>query len=232
MIRANDSFDWFYFNGRCSDEFNTIIKNLTVFSRPERNAQRVSVAGRDGDLTVSDDTYGTIPAAISCLWEKDMPIDLINEWLSGKGDLIVSYKPDRLYKAEISGVIDFINLGDYLQADVMMTVQPFDYEATPQIIELATSQTIYHPGTRWSLPKITVYGEGTLTIGDYTLEITATGGEDHVVIDSEIGECYYDSENRGGKVSGEFPKLDPGEISVTIGAGITAVEIQGNWRWF
>jgi phage-related protein len=232
MIRPNDSFDWFEFNGQSSEEYDTIIKNLTVISRPERVVQRVSVAGRDGDLTISDDAYSTIPVLISCLWEKDMPVDLINQWLSGKGDLVLSYKPDRRYKAEITGVIGIQSLGAYLQADVTMTVQPFDYEAVPEVLELTASQTIYHPGTRWSLPIITVYGEGTLTIGDYTLVITATGGEDHVVINSEIGECYYGNDNRGDKVTGDFPVLDPGEITVTIGAGITAVEIQGNWRWF
>ena len=232
MIRSYASFDWFTFNGQRSDDYKTIIKNLTVLSRPERIVQRVTVAGRDGDLTISDDTYGTIPATISCLWEKDVSQDLINQWLSGKGDLILSYKRDRRYKAEITGIIPFISKGAYLQSDVTMTVQPFDYEAEPEVIELTSSGTIYHPGTRWSLPKIKVYGTGELTIGDYALTVEATGGEDYVIIDSEIGECYYGNENRGNKVTGKFPKLDTGEIGVAIGAGITQVNIQGNWRWF
>jgi predicted phage tail component-like protein len=232
MIRSYDSFDWFEFNGLRSDDFNTVIKNLTVISRPDKMVQRVSVPGRDGDLTISDDTYGTIPVTISCMWEKDISLDRLNQWLSGKGDLILSYKPDRRYKAEITGVIGVTNKGAYLQSDVTLTVQPFDYEATPEIIELTSSQTIINPGTRWSLPKITVYGAGTLTIGDYTLVVTSTGGEGYIIIDSEIGECYYGSSNRGSKVSGGFPKLNPGEVEVTIGAGITKIEIQGNWRWF
>ena len=232
MIRTHDSFDWFKFNEKSSDEFGAIIKNLTVISRPERIVQRFSVAGRDGDLTVSDDNYSTTPAVLSCLWEKDAPLDLINQWLSGNGDLVLSYKPDRRYKAEITGVTEFINLGAYLQSDVALTVQPFEHEAEPEVIELMASQTIYNPGTRWSLPIITVYGAGTLTVGSYTLTVAATSGEDHVVINSEIEECYYGSSNRGGKVSGTFPKLELGEIGVTVGAGISKVEIQGNWRWF
>jgi phage-related protein len=232
MIKSYRSFDWFEFDGKCSDEFNTIVKNLTVLSRPERNVRRAFVPGRDGDLTISDDTYRTIPAIISCLWENDISIDLLNQWLSGKGDLILSYKPDRLYKAEISGIVEFVSRGAYLQSDITMIVQPFDYEVIPEIIELTTSGIIYHPGTRWSLPIITVYGAGTLTICDYTLVIEATGGEDYIVINSEIGECYYGSENRGNKVTGDFPKIDPGECAITIGAGITQVNIQGNWRWY
>jgi phage-related protein len=232
MMRSYSSFDWFEFDGQCSDEFNTIIKNLTILSRPARNVQRALIPGRDGDLTISDDTYSTVPAVISCLWENNVNLDDLNVWLSGKGDLILSYQPDRKYKAEISNTIEFISNGAYLQADISMIVQPFSCETVPNVIELTTSQTVYCPGTRWSLPKLTVYGSGTLTIGDYTLVVTATDGESYVVIDSEIGECYYGSANRGSKVAGDFPRLDTGEIDITLGAGITKVELQGNWRWY
>jgi phage-related protein len=241
---SNGPFDWFKWGGKYSDEFGTVVENMTVSARPDRNVQRIPVIGRDGDLTISDDTYGTIPVTITCHWPADMSFELVNAWLSGKSDLILSHKADQRYKAEVSGVLNYQNLGVYWRADIVMVAQPFDYEANPEVLELTASQTIYHPGTRWSLPVITVYGAGTLTIGGYTMTVTATAGEGHVVINSEIGECYYAAPGGGltyrgnkvavtdpdGKVA--FPVLHPGEIDITISAGITKVEIQGNWRWF
>ena len=64
-----------------------------------------------------------------------------------------------------------------------------------------------------------------------TIEVSSTAGEDKVTINSDIEECYYGSASRNSKVSGSFPKLLPGEITVTLGAGITKVDITGNWRW-
>lgn len=239
---SNGPFDWFKWGGKYSDEFDTVVENMTVSARPERNVQRVRVLGRDGDVPISDDTYSTLPVIVTCRWPADVSFELVNAWLTGRGDLILSHKSDRRYKAEVSGVLNYQNLGVYWRADVVLTAQPFDFEADPEVLELAASGTIYHPGTRWSLPVITVFGAGTLAIGGHTLTVTATAGEDHVVINSEIGECYYDDSSltyRGNKVAVSdpngkvtFPLFSPGEIDVTIGAGITKVLIQGNWRWF
>lgn len=239
-----EKVDWFRWKGEYSDGFGTVVENMTVSARPERKVVRVAVAGRDGDLTVGDDTYSTTTLILTCRWPSDMSFERVNAWLSGKGDLILSSKPDRRYKADMAGAINYQNLGAFWRADVYATAQPFDYEAEPEVIALPSSQSIYNPGTRWSLPKITVYGTGTLIIGGYTLVITETDGENHVTIDSEIGECYYTAPDgsliyRGDKVTvtdpngkASFPVLQPGEIDVEIGEGIVEVHIQGNWRWF
>lgn len=236
MIQSTESFDWFKFNNTMSDDFDFVVENMNVAVLPERKVQRFSVLGRDGDLTKSEDTYSPYLITIKGHVPIDAPFDLIYQWLSGQSDLIFSYNADKRYRAEISGEVRPVFLAIYWQLEINMLVQPFAREAEPEVIEKTASGTLFNPGNRWSLPVITVYGAGTLTIGGYTLVIAATAGESFVVINSEAGTAYYESGgvkiNRGNKVTGNFPVLDPGEIAVTVGTGITNVKIQGNWRWF
>lgn len=224
--------DWFEFRGIRSDDYNTDVENMSAMPRAQRNVTSVAVHGRDGDLTVSDDTYGTIPYIITCRWPREVSLREVNGWLSGSGGLITSLEPDLKYKARFDSAINPRSLGALWQADLLFIVQPFVYAAQPEVVTLEASGAINNPGTRFSLPIITVYGAGTLTVGNTALVVTATGGESYVVINSEMQECYFGSNNRGNKVVGEFPQLETGLTAVTLGTGITKVEMQGNWRWF
>lgn len=228
---------WFGFKGVNSADMGIIVKEMPSIPRAERNAQRITIPGRDGHMTISHDSYASVDETITCVIQNPDRINEISNWLTGSGDLILSLEPDRRYRAECFSPFGYGRLSKlYREFPVTFTAQPFRYEATPDTVSLAASGTIINPGTRWSQPIIDVYGAGTLTIVDskntYTLTITATGGESYVTINSEIEECYYGSTSRNNKVSGVFPKLQPGEITVTLGTGITHVNIIGNWRWY
>lgn len=222
---------WFEFKGINSNDFNTSIDRMDIMPRAERREESVSVPGRDGDFTVSDDTYNTIPYTITCRWGLDITLRDINTWLNGNGDLIRSIEADKKYKARVSGILNQEFFSGYWRADVLFIVQPFIYEVEPETVTFEMSGMINNPGTRFSLPIIKAYGAGTLMIGDTELVISSTPGEDYVVINSEIEEAYYGTNNRGNKVSGKFPRLEPGLTEITLD-GLTKVEIQGNWRWY
>ena len=223
---------WFDYNGTNSEDMGIIVKEMPVIPRAERNAERIKIPGRDGHVTKSDDTYMSIEIPVTCVIENPDRIDEISNWLTGSGNLIFSLEPDKRFKAECFSPFGYGRLSKlYREFDVIFTAQPFRYETTPETITLTTSGTIINPGTRVALPVMDVYGAGVLTIGGTALTVTATSGESYVTIDSEMQECFFGAASRNNKVSGAFPKLQPGEITVTLGAGITRVDITGNWRW-
>lgn len=228
----NSRLNWFEFKGARSDNIKTLVENMTAAPRPERRIDIVTIPGLDGELTMSDDTYNTTPIVLICRWPNSVSLRMINAWLVGKGDLILSLEPDKKYKARVTDILNYEKLGVYWKASVLFIAQPFAYEAQPQLIALTASGSIHNLGSRWSMPIITVYGAGELTIGDYTLIVESTSGEDSVTINSEIEECYYSGTSRNNKVSGDFPRIEQGATEITLGAGITKVEIQGNWRWY
>ncbi len=228
---------WFSFNGTNSADMGVIVKEMPVIPRAERRAERIAIPGRDGHVTRGDDTYAPVDIVITCVIETTDKINEISDWLRGSGDLVLSLEPDKAYKAEAFAPFGYGRLAKtWREFPVTFTAQPFRYEAEPETISLTASGTIYNPGTRFSLPVIDVYGSGVLTIQDgentYEITVTATSGEDYVTINSEMQECYYGSAWRNSNVSGTFPKLQPGEITVTLGTGITRADITGNWRWY
>jgi predicted phage tail component-like protein len=224
---------WFEFNGIRSDDYDIVAEYFPLVPVPIRNVTSIEIPGMDGSLTQSDDTYGDMNYPIQVRATDDCPFELIQSWLNGSGDLIVSDDPSKKYKARFDSRSLNEDFFSCFRVTFNFIVSPFKYEAEPETIELTASGTVYNIGTRKSYPIITVYGAGDLTIGSYSLTIAATGGESYVIINSEIQECYYDtSTSRNNKVTGDFPEIDPGECAVTIGAGITQVDIQGNWRWF
>ena len=84
-------------------------------------------------------------------------------------------------------------------------------------------------------PLLKVTGAGVLGIGDYTITITGTAGQ-VIYIDCETMEIY---KNTGGIITpagslvnfatNEFPKLPSGVSGVSLGDGITEVEITPRW---
>jgi phage-related protein len=79
-------------------------------------------------------------------------------------------------------------------------------------------------------PLITVYGNGngSLTIGKYTVSIESIGGS--IYLDSETQNAYNNYENQNANINApEFPVIEPGDNVVSFQGGITSVEIVPRW---
>lgn len=89
---------------------------------------------------------------------------------------------------------------------------------------------IKNPTLFTSKPLIRVTGSGTVSIGDNT--ITIVSGYTYVDIDSEIQDCYCGTQNANSLVTfsnRKFPELQPGVNGISLGTGITSVQITPRW---
>lgn len=78
-------------------------------------------------------------------------------------------------------------------------------------------------------PLIRVYGKGIVQIGKQTIEILKAPTE-YIDIDCDIQDCFEGTVNRNSYVSlTDFPVLGPGSNGITLGTGITKVEITPRW---
>ena len=66
-------------------------------------------------------------------------------------------------------------------------------------------------------------------IGETLIELNGISGS--ITIDSELMEAYKGSESQNGKMSGDFPRLEPGVNGVSWTGGITGVTIKKNTRY-
>lgn len=87
---------------------------------------------------------------------------------------------------------------------------------------------VYNVGTVESKPILTLYGTGDITIHLNDKDITLTNVEGSIIIDSELMECYKDTQLCNNKMYGEFPILQLGENILTWESNLTAIKIKHN----
>lgn len=90
--------------------------------------------------------------------------------------------------------------------------------------------TIENPTLFDAKPLLRVYGAGTVGIGDYTFTISEA--DEYTDIDCEMMDCFKGAANKNPYVTFsnyEFPVLVPGVNKITMGAGITKIEITPRW---
>lgn len=90
--------------------------------------------------------------------------------------------------------------------------------------------TIENPTLFDAKPLLRVYGSGTVGIGEYTFTISEA--DEYTDIDCEMMDCFKGAVNKNPYVTFsnyEFPVLVPGVNKITMGAGITKIEITPRW---
>ena len=226
---------WFKFKGKDSRDFGVLIYGAPQRTKPERRVERITIPGRNGELTQDEDTYEPYTISMQCSTRGSERLDEIVTWLNGTGELILATDPDKVYKASIYNKIaisDVIYL--YNSFLVQFRVHPFKYsvKAFGDTKELTTPTKIKSRGTVYSEPIITVYGSGdiTLTINEKNFPLYGVDGS--ITIDSEMMEVFKGNTNQNSKYGAvEFPRLEVGENEISWTGNVEKVEIHPKWRW-
>ena len=93
----------------------------------------------------------------------------------------------------------------------------------------ASGSYVTNPGNVFSEPVITVTGSGevTLIVGMTIVELELSGS---ITIDTPLMEAYSGVMSANSAMSGDFPKLLPGQNTVSWSGSVSKVLIQPNWR--
>lgn len=97
-------------------------------------------------------------------------------------------------------------------------------------LQYTAQSIITNPTPYASKPLIRVYGTGEVGIGDTT--VTVTSADVYTDIDCEIMESYKGDTPKNQYVefsTNDYPTLGPGMNIITLGTGITRVEITPRW---
>lgn len=220
---------WLTWRGSSTLDFELIVRKLPVFQAGEERVKSFEIPGRDGTLHIADGSAESYTVNCEIIMLDDERRGEVFAWLRGSGVLITSDDPDHAVRARVVNKINPTRIApkvrDFL---VVFEVQPYRYEASPETVTLTASGAINNHGTASCYPLITVTGTGVLTI-DSAAYVFAESG---ITLNSDIQECYAGAVNKNNKVSGGFPVLTPGVHTITLGAGITSVEILTNARWY
>lgn len=226
----------FYFNGKSSGQFGLLVNDVRVYGAPNRKVEKLSVYGRNGDIILELGGFENYLVQYEVSLIKDFKINAreITNWLLSSRNymrLTDDFEPNYYRMASMYSGIDFD-----ITAFAREGKGTIQFDCMPQrfllegetVTTLTTSGTIENPSQMPSKPLVRVYGTGTLTIGDYQVNVLES--DEFVDINSETQQAYEGNLNRNNNVEiEEFPLLVSGENQITLGSGITKVEITPNW---
>ena len=210
------------------------ITQPPVLPPAKRIIQSIDVDGREGSLTILkgwEDIKFSVGVAlvgtdIQTRWREVLPQILAASTISFSTDPSVFFN---IKHVEATGLER--RLAQVWEFTLSFTCAPFRYLSDAAMIILTSSGTLANPGSVYSLPKIKVYGTGsrTLPINGKPIVLNILSG--NLTIDSELKECHYGNVAQNQNMSGDFPVFNVGSNIVTLGTGITKVEIEPRWRY-
>ncbi len=228
--------DWFLWNGRRCTEFGIHVSEQPPVTIPSERATFTNVPGRPGSLTTleGDDVYDDMILTATCFIENLNNLTAISSWLKGSGTVTFANRPEGYYHARVVNQIPFEKIlrgNPHRSFAVNFRCKPFLYlNDSPTLTVTSSGTFITNPGSVYSEPVITVNGGGdiTLIVGMTIVELSGVNGS--ITLDSALQEAYSGFTSLNSQMSGEFPRLLPGQNAVSWMGDVTSLEIATNWR--
>lgn len=199
-----------------------------------RRADDIEVEGRAGTLTRFtgwEDTEIDLDLAVPVRDGLDQYRQAAHE-LTGASTIALIAEPGvyrKVKHCEVSELRRELSGWGFFTA--RLTCQPFTYLTEGlNPVTLTASGTITNPGLLEADPIITVTGTGalSLTINTSIYHVNSPAGQ--VTLDSERLVAHAHGKVQTDALSEAFPVLKPGVNRITLGAGISKIEIVPNWR--
>ena len=231
---------WFRFKGIDSRDMGIWLKEMPNRFVPGRSYTRKRINGMDGSIIFGDGTYNDVKVQIPCDVRDETKMTAVAAWLTGRGELIFSDEPNLAYDASIEKEYSRVSITPRLTGQrftVSWTCHPFRRiipAAEPVIF--TEPGMIENPGTVYSLPKITITGNGDFSLSINTQTMFMSGVEGGIVLDSELVDALdlNESVTMNDRAYGEFFRMQPGVNIVSwtaeSGSSVESVKIEPRWR--
>lgn len=234
--------DWFVF-----DAFDTRTDGIHVFyndidGAPVRQYKTFTANGRNGTLLLDLKRYENINHAYSVIFTPSDGVSALNKYkrfrdemyaLEGYKTLYDSFNTQEHYTAYVSDVLQptVTTERDMVRTRIKFSRKPERFlNSGDTVAEFTQDGIITNPTSYESKPMLRIYGTGTVYIGAQAIQISSA--DVYTDIDCDAMLCFKGLENKGTLVNftnHAFPTLKAGTNTVTLGNGITKVEITPRW---
>lgn len=233
--------DYFIFGGVDTRTFNAAVYRQNVETVGPQLYKVYEVPGRNGDILLPEgrypnrkERYNILITGTNAAQNMD---DLKNALLAitGYARLEDSFDTDVFYSAALIDDFDIVYDRERTAVKCLITFnrKPQKFLKTGE--HYTFGHNIENPTLFISKPLIRVTGDGSITIGDQTIDVgygTSLTGE--TWIDCETKECYggNPTEDRSAYVrffNNDYPVLAPGWTALSWSSGVTDLAIIGRW---
>ena len=221
----------FKFKGISSTDMQVIIEEEEHFiARAAKRYEAIEIDGRDGAI-FDEKGYSCIerPIYVQCL--NVNKIDDILAWLDGEGEF--EYK-DRKTIARFYSELEPQREACIRIIDTNFIRDPFWYKKNDEYVTVTNN--VINEGNIYSRPIIrlekTNYDSVDIEISGIRFQYSFND-DDYVEIDCEEKTALYEGLNRNRQliISYDYPKLSPGNNTVTIKEGGCTIKAKRKDRW-
>ncbi|MBQ7540857.1 MAG: phage tail family protein [Clostridia bacterium] len=229
---------FFYYNGYYSNEMGLIVEEKNIYNGPQPDFELISVPGRDGDVVLDHNRYKNVEVSytVSFIGTKEKAAAL-RQWLCARADygyLFDSEQPDHFrYAAFVSQLNIEEVIRNVGRAKLTFSCKPYIYRKDGAYSEKHTASgfTLTNPEDYPSVPDITIYGSGTITLNINYRSYTIKDVSNHVTLDGELMNAYAGSALLNDKIQfTEWPTLRRGTSTIEWIGNVRSVYITPNWR--
>lgn len=230
-------------DGKSSADFGVYLTDAGSYSVAERDVDSVKVQGRDGELIIDNGRYKNASLTYPAVIAEDFNYNytaFMGYIHSRRGYMRVedSFHPDEYvlarYVGETTPKTVKGNKGTFV---LKFSRKPQRYlKSGESALTFTNTQggvsPIYNELYTDAKPLVRVYGTGDVSIGTETITISSSYSYSYMDIDCDSENAYYGTINVNDKItlgSGNFWTLKPGLNSITLGNGITRIEVTPRW---
>ena len=227
--------NWLTFDGVSTKDFGVYINGAQTYDAPARSREVISVPGRNGDLIIDNGRYENTEVTYHAFIYRDFEVNV-----EGFRNLLLSrtsykrledtYHPQEfrlgIYNGNFSAdVVEWLEAGEF---DLTFNCKPQRFlKSGEDAITFTSDGSLLNETMQTAKPLLRVYGTGTFSIGGATMTISSANV--YTDIDCDLMDAFKGTTNCNGNISGTFAALAPGDNAVTLGSGITKIEITPRW---
>lgn len=200
----------------------------------KKKVEFIEIDGRENGALTKEKGYEDVEFTVEFNLLEDENIKpllrKIKAWIMSAK--IVSFTDDFVYRKIKSVEIGDIEneIEEYGKFQVTFKSDPYEY-AIEQPITITNPVTIINQGTLHSLPKLTIYGTGNITIQINGISFQVKDVNPFVIVDSDLMECYYNTTPMNNKMVGKFPTFKEGENTIAWTGSVSKIDIETRWRY-
>ena len=232
--------DTFTFNDISSSKYGLRVTSEYVINSTGQDIDTVAVAGRDGDLLLSNNRLKSVTLELPCTISvsrklTDVESD-ISHWLNVAGykDLTLSWDPDFIYRSAFKETFEIASImRQFGKVKLNFLTYPVKFYKQGRVEQtLMNGATVNGIGNVNAKPIITLRGSGDCTLTINGRKTKLRGVQNSIVLDMQANQVYSGNLPAWDKVvrSPEFqmPYLDYGRNLISWDGSFTA-EMIPNW---
>ena len=233
----------FILNGTNSEDIGTVIQSRPLLETPKRRVTYKQAFGQSGSTPYDEEAYDNTELSLILFTKSDDAVlsreEVYDIFNSGDYiDLIMYSDETKIYKVMTIEPPKFESryyMNEDQSFEVLLTVLPYKYLVTSPLVSMTAGGTIVNPTRYYSLPVITIYGTGDITISINGTPFVVKNVAEHITLDSKTMFAYKEVDdiitNENTKIyTREYPILVPGDNTISWTGTVTKVEVLPRWR--